>query len=214
MYWEIPKLWKNRDVVILGGGVSLPGLLKGRAFYKTKVIGVNSAFLFGDWVNICYFGDARFWFWNKEELEKYRGLLVSANRAPYILGSVKGILKIKVVKMKTRLGICPDPGMIYFNRNSGAGAINLAYHLGCRRVYLVGFDMRCIEGKKNWRKHPGTKHGGSSNKMTDFFSFKEAFRVVAKDAKRLGLEVFNATPGSALEAFPIIDFEELYASIE
>ena len=178
-------------------------------FSEYHLIGINDAFRFGEWVDLCWFLDARWYWWNKEDFAKFKGLKVSGNRAPEILGSVLEEPDIKVVRRNGKGGICSKQNVIATSGNSGASAVNLAYHLGAKRIILVGFDMRMINGKKNWFKHPGPKHGGSAQKMS-FHRFIRSFAYIAKDAKKLGLKIYNATPDSALTMFPKTDFEVVY----
>ena len=54
------------------------------------------------------------------------------------------------------------------NGNSGAGAINLAYHFGARRILLVGMDMKPgPNGEKHWHPdHPKPLVQASSSKSS------------------------------------------------
>jgi len=99
-------------------------------------------------------------------------------------------------------GICEKPDEVAWNRNSGASAINLAYHLGAKRVVLLGYDMRRVDGEPNWHKdHP-------AKDKNPYELYLRHFKTIARDADRLGLEVINCTPNSALTCFPIVPLEE------
>lgn len=91
------------------------------------------------------------------------------------------------------------------NGNSGAGAINLAYHFGVRRVLLIGMDMQTgPHGEKHW-------HADHPKPMVQGQMFEEWIKkmgVLAKDLKAEGVEVVNCTPGSALKHFPMGDLEQ------
>lgn len=91
------------------------------------------------------------------------------------------------------------------NGNSGAGAINLAYHFGARRILLVGMDMQTgPHGEKHW-------HADHPKPMVQGQMFEEWIKkmgVLAKDLKAEGIEVVNCTPGSALKHFPMGDLEQ------
>lgn len=212
-YWEIPRLWSDQTVVIFGGGPSLPSLVDGNCFDHVRVIGVNDAFRMGEMVEICWFGDSRWYWWNKEDIDKFQGLKISGNRHPEILGSVVGQPDVNVVLMSSGYGISTKKDKINFNSSSGAAAVNLAWHLGVSRVILVGYDMRMVrmpDGtlKKNWREHPGPEKGGSALSMS-FNNFIRVFGRVAEDAKKLGLEILNATPESALKIFPFVELGDV-----
>lgn len=203
-YWEIPKLWKNETVVILGGGPSLPHVLSGRAILTHPVIGINNAYKLGSWVDICFFGDARWFWWNCKELETYGGLKITCNRkhSSETVPSIYGIPSIKIIKSYSKRGINTAKDTVNFNSSSGGAAINLAWHLGAKRILLVGYDMRRINGVANWDEHILPK---TDKPYTNFIN---PFFNIAKDATRLGLEILNATPGSMLPFFPFVKFED------
>ena len=91
------------------------------------------------------------------------------------------------------------------NGNSGAGAINLAYHFGARRILLVGMDMKPgPNGEKHW--HPD--HPKPLVQGQQFEEWRHKMNVLAKDLKDEGVEVINCTPGSALTCFPMGDLEQ------
>jgi hypothetical protein len=86
----------------------------------------------------------------------------------------------------------------------------VAYHLGASTVVLLGYDMRRVkikvEGKKieraNWHEdHP------APNK-NPYERFLLPWKRVLKDANRLGMQIINCTPESALTVFPSMTLEE------
>lgn len=100
-------------------------------------------------------------------------------------------------------GITEDRNKVCWNGNSGGSAINIAYHLGAKKIVLVGFDMRRVNGEKNFHNdHKEQQHN-------PFRRHLKGFPIIAKDAKRLGLEIINATPGSAIDSFPITTLENV-----
>lgn len=96
-----------------------------------------------------------------------------------------------------------DPRLIHFGNNSGFQAINLAILMGARRLVLVGFDMRLVEGKRHFfGDHPQ----GLVNRV-DYRNFAPHFQVAAR-AMPPGVVIINATPGSALKCFPMLPLAE------
>lgn len=182
-------------------------------FDKCPVIGVNDAFRVGDWVDICFFGDVKWYWWNKEDLKAFKGLKVTCDRqrnpakikAGERYGSVKGEPDIRIVRHSNSHGIGTEKFKVRFNSSSGAAAINLAWYLGVKRVVLVGFDMRVVDNMRNWRPHPDYKPGTQKG----YKNFLKPFDQIERDAHKLGFEILNATPGSGLKKFPFIDLESL-----
>lgn len=86
--------------------------------------------------------------------------------------------------------------------NSGACALNLAYLMKPRRLYLLGFDMnRSPEGRPYWYP-PYTwakPNGGTSNKR--YREWSTQFAKAAAAFNSIGTEVFNVSPSSAIEVF-------------
>jgi hypothetical protein len=69
--------------------------------------------------------------------------------------------------------------------------------------------MRQIDGHNNWHSDHWTSDRKDHNPYREFLL---AWPYIARDAKAMGIEIVNATPGSALTQFPIIDPNELFGS--
>jgi hypothetical protein len=213
-HWPIPQLFAAATIVILGGGPSLLNILKGRQIRGCPVIGINDAFTLGDWVTMCFFGDARWYWWHEIELRQYHNLKVTCDRrlkdekTPSLQRKSVDDPDLRVIECANGKGICRQKGKVFFNSSSGGASINLAWHLGAKRIFLLGFDMRRIDGRPNWHERVLPK----SNKP--YTKFIEPFNFIAKDAKKLGLEIINCTPGSLLTQFSYVNFEDIYASIK
>ena len=105
--------------------------------------------------------------------------------------------KIRCLRNEAREGLGQEA--IRTNGNGGAGAINLAYLFGCRRILLLGFDMKLgPKGEKHWH----ADHPKPLVQSQTFEEWRHKMRRIAGDAKTLGCEIINCTPGSALEVFP------------
>jgi hypothetical protein len=243
--WTPPEIWKNQPCIIIGGGISFGVLSEGGAFTpgpgididlikRHRVIGCNNAYELGpEIVDACYFGDCRWFFkWNnKEKLLNFSGLKVSCcpdlyneTRIKLLRKFAPGILPIKRGKPN---GMDTRKGLIGWNMNTGASAINLAYHFGCRKIVLVGFDWKSREKSDpifdhyrklgvdlklkepknvhNWHDH----HLKPNPEPTIYKKTFERFLVnVADDCKRLKVDVINATHDSALDLFSKMPLRE------
>jgi len=89
--------------------------------------------------------------------------------------------------------------------NSGFQSINLAYNLGAKRIFLLGFDCKADSQK---RHHWFGQHPDGLSKKQNFSKWKEDFCEIAKDLKKQNIEVFNITRDSALNCFPKITVEQ------
>ena len=199
--WRVPTLWPGATVYILGGGPSLNKVDVGR-LRGQRVIAVNHAFKKAPWIDVMYFGDRGFYFAEREAIDKFAGLKVTTYRKH---GDKPGVLWIK--RRTKPYGIRPESEkhLITWNSSSGATAIGLAAHFGASKIILMGFDMRKIGGYRNWHSESPVVE-----KKDPYKRFLHPFPYIAADLQKMGIECINATPGSAIEQFPIVTPEEVY----
>lgn len=87
--------------------------------------------------------------------------------------------------------------------NSGVCAINLAYQLRPKRIVLFGFDMnRSPAGVAHWYPPYPWTHAAGATSSGKYRRWAEEFDRIAVQCKRAGVEVLNASPTSAITAFP------------
>lgn len=228
-YWTAPRMWADAECWIIGGGASMPRMFgvpetvirevqtQQLSFsvyadymaplHTRHVIATNVAFKLGDWVSVLYFPDKQFWLANREPLRKFHNLKITDVGAMPPRYATEHC-NIKKMKRDNAGGICEQPDMIKWNRNAGGGAINLAYHFGARRVLLLGFDM-CADrtGKTHW--HAGETSYKHPSPQRTYDRFLKLFPFIARDAKRLGLEILNVTDNSRLDMFPKVKLKEV-----
>ena len=196
MEWSVPKLWDGSDVFIIGGGPSI-GKLDLEPIHNKRVIGVNCAFTLGHWVDICFFGDARWWDWHRDELLTYPCLKVT-NAERLVLDGNLFVLK------RLPQGLSKKPKLLAWNGNSGIAAINLAYLLGANRIFLLGFDMK-VEGENhNW--HDDHEHTPPGDIYIN--KFIPQFKRFKKELDKIGVCVYNLNSDSDLKIFPFLKFED------
>lgn len=226
MIWEVPKIWNGGTCWIVGGGASLTdqfhipkeivekvqaGELPVSAYspymemlHDKHVIGVNGAFLLGDWVDVCFFGDKTWYFTNAKDLNNYKGLLVGCPEFLQVPGWQKLGIKYLQKDSGKNYGISTDPLKVCWNNNSGSAAISLAYNTGCKRIVLLGFDMSLdVQGKGHWHN----LYEGKTN--MPFTKHLTGFEQIAIDAKRLGVEIINASPNSKIEYFEKMNVDDI-----
>ena len=217
MSWSIPHNWFSSKVFIIAGGPSVAGLdlclppRDGRFgieswLYDREVIGVNSAFRLGSWVDVAFFGDAKFYWWNRSDLAWFSNPKISCDTCwPGRDKSIVGETEVNVIGKGCTRGFDNRPTHIGWNRSSGAAAIDLAYHLGGRKIFLVGYDMkRSDDGRaKNW-----LAHSQESTNQNPYEFMRGGMKWIA-DQMPADLEIFNCTPDSALDMFPFVRLEDV-----
>ena len=225
MNWSVPRMWEGGDVWIIGGGPSVyrefeipkeivDSVLKGtsplsvyspfmKGLHDKHVIGVNAAYMLGDWIDIVFFGDSGFFMQHKRDLAMFAGLKVSCHNG------ARGEHWVKFLGRdgsKAR-GISSAPSLVSWNGNSGAAAISIAAHSGARRIMLLGFDMKLNgENRQHWHDvyHRGAINTRDDRKMRKlpFNRHLRGFDAIAADAQKMGIEIINCNPDSAITQFP------------
>lgn len=242
--WEVPKEWPGATAFCIGGGPSLtPEQVEMVHDFSPNnyVIAVNDAYRIAPWADILYACDYQWWRWH-EGVPEFEGVKVGLRGCkdgagyegdwngtdyPDVMGlAYNGIEGLEV----------KDPRFVRSGKNSGYQAINLAVHLGAKRIILLGYDMQNItiplpfEVRDKISKvivdEPdpvksaimaaleavSLDHwfGAHPNNITShpFPQMLKAFESLRSAKSLYGVEIINCTPGSALEVFPKIDLEE------
>lgn len=95
---------------------------------------------------------------------------------------------------------------LHWGNNGGYSAINLAYLLGARKIYLLGYDMGLSEdGARHWHGD----HPAHLNNDSDYADWIERFDDLAADLASEGVEVVNCSRRTALACFPRATVEEI-----
>ncbi|MFA5049186.1 MAG: hypothetical protein WC516_09245 [Patescibacteria group bacterium] len=230
MIWQVPKMWDQEDVWILGGGPSLPKqfdipdrVIKSVVYNESPpsvyspymsflhdkhVIGVNVAYLIGDWIDIVFFGDSSFFLSQQKKLSEFVGIKVTCHP------SIEGHNWIKYLSKDSKKprGISPNPKMVSWNGNSGAAAISIAANAGAKRIFLLGFDMELnSENRQHWHDlyHRFSTISVKNNKGLPFERHLRGFIDIYKDAKHRGIQIINVCPNSAIKEFPKINLKDV-----
>ena len=184
-YWKVPKMWRGATVYVLGGGSSLleENL---ELIHDERVIGINDAFVLGDWVDMCWFGDPRWYTWNENELLKYSGITTCCCE---IMRKVTSD-KVHVLDRGKKMGLEERESFISWNYSSGGSGVNLASQLGASRIVLLGFDMKPDkEGQYWWHD----RHHVKEFSKDPYPRFIEAFEHIGNEARGMGIEIINST---------------------
>ena len=109
-----------------------------------------------------------------------------------------------------RRGICLEPDRLRTGANSGYQAVNLAVHLGARRIVLVGYDMKVgDDGAEHWfgqhRNRAGRPVPTAASTIT---RWAKGFESMVPQLSELGIEVLNAGPDSAIDCFERVSLED------
>ncbi|MFA7217792.1 MAG: ATP-grasp fold amidoligase family protein [Dehalococcoidales bacterium] len=230
MNWAVPKIWSGGDVWIIGGGASITkefeipdevvlDVLNGKQpmsayspymkfLHDKHVIAVNAAFMIGEWMDMVFFGDSKFFLKFKNQLYTHPKLKVSCAPASQQCPWVKYLSRDK---RKPR-GLTENRETVSWNYNSGGAAMTVAANAGAKRIFLLGFDMKLNDrGDQHFHsvyKSKRTAANPAKRKNLKFFQHLKSFPEIAQDAKRRGIEVYNVCPDSAILEFPRITLKQ------
>ena len=229
MTWRVPKIWDGGDVWIIGGGPSVPrqfdvpediiqkvtqGTLPPNAYspymhpiHDKHVIGVNMSYKLGMWIDVVMFGDSGFFLKERNGLATFPGIKVSCNTGSQGERWIKHLGR----DGSHSKGISTNPMLVGWNGNTGGAAINLAVHMGAKRILLLGFDMN-LDGTRMQHWHDlygkGPVLDERRKRKLPFSRHITSFSFIAADAKRLGVEIINLSPGSSINDFPKMSVKE------
>lgn len=230
MIWQIPRIWENKEVWIIGGGYSVfeqfgvPSSIQKKILSKElpystlepylerlnakPVIGVNMAFLLGDCIDLCFFGDKNFPqkvadAGYSKEFAEFFGWKVTCHHS----FTSDPLIKYVAHSKSFRFGISDNPNVVCWNHNSGGAAISIAANAGASRIVLVGFDMKDVKKRTHW-------HDGYGKAFPPFDKHLIGFDQIAKDADKRKIEIINANPDSAITQFQKCTVKELLGDYE
>jgi hypothetical protein len=108
---------------------------------------------------------------------------------------VKNHPTIKYVAQSEKTkGIAKDPTKVCWNNTNGASAINLAYHLGAKKIVLLGFDMKKVNGKRNWHDD----HLSHKDAPDPYKKYLIPFKNISEDLEAVNVELINTCMDSAI----------------
>lgn len=204
--WQPQEKWKDKEVFIIGGGPSLRKfdweLLK-----PELTIGCNTAFMLGsDICKVCVFGDRNWFDVFEAKLVKFKGAVFTNcvsllhTKHPWLWTMSRQQSGLS----RTALG---------WSNNTGVVAINLAFLLGARCVYLLGFDMRRTVEHSNWHNWI-VNEAQVAPKVYQLFQLEYKKVVQSWHTVFPDREIFNVTCSSALtpEYFPWLDPDDFWAA--
>jgi hypothetical protein len=206
------KGWGREGCIVAAPGPSLTSdvihrVRMARWIGKWNVLAVQDAYRVMPWADAMYGCNPSWWRLHKH-CEGFRGEKWSShegdqNGLNYKIDASRDY-DVRLVHGRDGRGFSTEPGVIHYGGNSGFQSINLALQFGARRIVLVGFDMRCPDGRSHYfGDHPAPLH---QNKDADYRNYLPRFEYAAAQLPD-GVTIVNATPGSALRCFPMMDLE-------
>lgn len=198
-HWQVQPIWAGKTAYIIGGGPSLTQAdidsVRGH-----RTIAINMSYLNAPWADMVFFADFRWW---KRELEErpdtllgFGGKIVTTHHE-LLHERVRHLKRIVPTGQMNGISLANDT--VSMERTSVQGAMNIAYHLGVKRIALLGVDNRDAPNGRihHHDEYPWVRHAESWQIKQDQFGY------AAKALKARGVEVINCSPVSTLPFWPI-----------
>ena len=197
-YSTVTNKFQGETIYIIGGGPSLKEF-NFSSLAGCRSIAINKAILYHMAADVLYWTDGRFYTWFKNEVDSYKGLKFSLKPGSQYTPD------IQILRKGKPYGLEEDPQTLAHGFNSGYAAINLAYHLGAKRIILLGFDMTNDGNETHF--HDGYPTRAAGNKIYAD-KFLPGFKQLNAEIKLKGIHILNASPYSKLNIFPKITLEQ------
>ena len=203
--FTVEPIWAGCTAIVLCTGPSaslkqVRAIARARLWPESKfrVIAVNDAIYgawWADWHHAC---DWSWWAEHIQHVHTFPGIkttLAEDVPAPWVTGYLEN---------SGNEGFDPDPSRCRTGNNSGYQAIHIAAHAGAKRIVLVGMDMK-MDAQGNSHNFGEHRDGRKAHFATVMLPM---FPTIVPALEERGIEVVNATPGSALTTFPMVDLDE------
>lgn len=195
-YWTVPPMWAGRTVAVMASGPSMSQEMadKVRAARLPAIV-INNTYKLAPWADLLYAADEEWWAHNPHVPAEFPGLKASVS-------SVSGVLRLRNTGAD---GFDDDKSAVRTGKHSGYQAVHIAAHTGALRILLFGFDMR----GGHW--HPEHELPLRTTMRDLYPIWAKRFDDLGACLTQRGIEVINCTQGSAITAFPIMEFEKALA---
>lgn len=193
-----------KEVFIVAGGPSLKNFDWGKLANK-DVIAINRAYEVLPTANYIYFADYDFFYNHEEGLTQHLGKIITGYGQQYCKSKIEHPL-VENYTLTGANGLDTTPKCIRHGRNSGYAAINVAYHLGYKTIYLLGYDMQRTNGQTHW--HDGHRR---IDPASIYDTMLTHYGTLVEPLKNLNINVYNTSKESRLKMFPYVPLEQALA---
>lgn len=212
-YAEPGLIWSGKTVFCLASGDSLRRLTESewhgiiaKQWTGSIVLSINSSIktarAAGCEPNAILFSDLNWYEDNEALIKAFPGPRFTFSRRAKV-----AFPDLWRIDNTTRPDFAVGAGPIKDGRSSGNRAISVAVKLGARRVILLGYDMRIdpVSGRSHCHND---YHNTEAAKVyaQEFIPSFNGWDAAARDA---GVEIWNATDGTALDEFAKVGLNEV-----
>jgi hypothetical protein len=195
----IARRWPEQTIVCAASGPTLTAEDLAYARRRAPVVAVNDAIRLAPWAPVLYSSD-RGWWRHYAGMADYRGHKVGVGWKVGDASAMPHAPGVQVLEHTGLEGLERAPTGLRTGGHSGYAAINLAVHLGARRIVLLGYTCGTVGGRSHFfGRHPA---GLPESSAQNYAVFRRAYDTLVAPLAELGVAVVNATPGTTITAFP------------
>lgn len=203
--------WGNRPVAIIGGGPSLRAFDFRRLKGRFTILAVNASMFDIPFADAGFSIDrraARNWWPRIRDEVRFPFFLTIPD--PFLVNfSRPRPPSVIFLRRVAGTAFTTFPGAISSGGTSGFGALHFAFLKGARRITLFGFDYR-PSPQGVWH-HNEQHYFPHQQQLSDWQVWAQNFHDAVPALRGAGVEVINASPSSAITAFPRVSIEEALA---
>lgn len=200
----LPRLCEDGTIVCVATGPSLTVEDVRYCRDKAPMVVVNDAHRMAPWADVLYSSD-RYWWTHYRGVPEFSGLKATIEFSPgrAALDLQRFVPEMHFLRNTGHDGIetAPD-GIRTCRQNSGGAAVNLALHLGAKRIVLLGYDCNALSGRHFFGDHPSPING-----LQHFPTWRQGFLSMRDPFEALGVMVLNCSRSTSIEAFACVPLE-------
>lgn len=206
--FTVEPIYEGLTGIILAGGPSfdlkqnrLVARARMQPASKFRVAAVNDAIYGAWWADWHHAGDDFWWEQHIQSVHGFPGIKTTLGESvpePWVTGYLEN---------SGDVGFDPDPSRCRTGGTSVYQMICIFVHTGVKKIILLGVDMKeGPNGEKHWfGDHP---HASGKVRVDYQKNMASKFPSLLPALDERGVTVVNASPGSALTTFPLVDLEK------
>lgn len=191
--------WSGKPCVIVASGQSAGDAHIGLAKGKAHVLTINESWRLAPWADALYACDGSFWRRRRQALD-FCGLRITQDAG---VAARFGLHRVELARKQDRI-LTETKGLLGWGGHGGFHALNLAVQAGSKQIVLVGYDLT----GSHW--HGRHEFGLQNPREAMLRAWAKTLDEQAGDLVSLGVEVLNASPISALEAYRNVSLEDVF----
>jgi hypothetical protein len=171
-----------------------------------RVLVVNTCYQLAPWADALYACDSVWWHWYPDAL-RFAGLKITQDEPTARTLNIHQVELLPPDAPDADTIQVARPGVLGRGSNGGFQALNLEVQFGARRIILIGLDYH------GPRWHGAHRHGVKEGQHPATLAhWAKLFDAQADRLAELGVEIINASPHSALNAFRKLPIEPALAA--